>query len=147
MKVKVYRFMSLKEFDLMSAGVPMVHRNSFRHNRTNSEGFCFLPETVKGTFIDYEVEEDYSVEYTPAEFFAFLDGIVSPDVLVEFEVDSENLVESYGVYSGYSWNSYTHIMEYCAKTYDRDSFVPLRYAVSNSRYPRNDEDFTWYTFN
>lgn len=122
--MKVYRFMSFKEFNKMLAGVPIVGRKSF-NARTSSSGICFLPEVVKFNSSD---GEEY--EFCPSACFCFLNGIVSSDVLVEFETDRE-FQESYGIYADPCGSYYDCICirELCIPEYDREILIPLRYCV------------------
>lgn len=132
--MKAYRYMSIKEFLKMSAGVPMVHCGHFKA-KTNSEGFCFLPKII----IAHSGKEKYT--FSPEESIVFLHGIVTNDILVEFEITNDLLIESFGIYSNPFTYDYMSITEYCTKTYNREKFVPVRYAFV---------DFfgaEWYNFN
>ena len=44
--MKVYRYMSIDEFYNVTAGIPLESYGKFLNCRTNSEGFCFLPEQI-----------------------------------------------------------------------------------------------------
>ena len=133
----VYRYMSNKEFNKVTAGVTLVNNNSFKGNKTNSKGFCFLPEKV--SFYSYAQETE--VTLTAQECYEFLEGIVSRDVLVEFETEEE-LEESSGVYADPltdEWGANIVIDELCTITYDRDTFIPKRYCIPG--------DDIWYNVN
>lgn len=101
--MKVYRWMSNEEFDKLTAGVPMINTNKFINCRTDSAGFCFLPEKVEFDSLpsgDWSADPEHCV-WDPASAYEFLNGIVSDDVLVEFEVSEEareRLHKGYGVY-------------------------------------------------
>ena len=53
--MKVYRYMSFKEFNTMILGIPVVHKKRAFKARTNSYDFCFLSETTK--FSVYEDDQ------------------------------------------------------------------------------------------
>lgn len=135
--MKVYRFMSEKEFTLLSAGCELIHTNA-RKAKTNSEGFCFLPEKV--TFST----NGETVTFKPEQCIHFLGGIVTNDVLVEMETSVE-LHEGYGIYADpidLEWGSTIDITEYSVQRYDRDTFIPVRYAMVD-HHGKAD----WYSFN
>ena len=105
--MKVYRYMSFKEFNTMILGIPVVHKKRAFRARTTSYGFCFLPETT-----DFYVAEEncpsnsHKFSYSAEECYEFLDGIVSDDILVEFEVlDRFALSQGWGIYSDPTWIS------------------------------------------
>lgn len=135
--MKAYRYMSMKEFTKMSSGCSMTNLSTFNNCRTNSVGFCFLPEEV----LCIRFEDSYTM--SPEEALAFLRGIVSDDVLVEFEAPEECFQKSEGIYADPFGDYYDRILveELCASEYDRDKFVPLRYAMVCY------DGVTWYTFN
>lgn len=130
--MKLYRFMSKKEFAMLTSGCDLVHVGKF-HAYTDSVGFCFLPEKVDFSVWDDDEEKYFDFSYTPAECIAFLGGIVTNDVLVELETSPENVRESCGCYadptyvSGY--DGVITVTEYCTRSYNRDIMVPCRYAL------------------
>lgn len=135
--MKFYRFMSEREFIKMSAGCPMTNNNPHSNRRTASVGFCFLGE---------KTEDDNGNVYTPESCIEFLSGIVSSDILVEFEGNEDVLNESYGVYANpmtSDWDDFITIPEYCTCEYDREMLVPTRYAIPGKRY----HEYEWYSFN
>lgn len=147
--MKAYRFMSAREFHAMSIGMDMIPENlTHKGKKTTSEGFCFLPETVimhgygndiHGNPVPYEEE-------IPAEqCICFLSGIVSRDVLVEFEAPEGYFRVSEGVYADPDsdlWDEqYIWINELCCDEYNRDLLIPTRYAMVASR-----ERVTWYPY-
>ena len=81
--------------------------------------------------------------FDPVQCIDFLQGIVTNDVLVEFDADPEEVRETFGVYAdpigGY--DSLIDISEYCTISYNRDQFVPLRYALVEDR-----NHYRWYDF-
>lgn len=131
--MKLYRYMSMKEFTNLSAGCDLVNKNRFQKCRTGSEGFCFLPENSNG--------------FDPIQALNFLHGIVTNDILVEFEVDSELVTKSFGYYNNpyecYDAGSMC-VTEYCAQSYNRDTFRPLRYCLPDFF---NLSGTTWFNFN
>ena len=87
-KMKLYRFMSLEEFLKMSVGITIKRYKTDRRFRTTSRDLCFLGKVT--TFnIPYEDDEGkYYYEeckFGPENCLRFLQGIVSTDVLVEFQ--------------------------------------------------------------
>lgn len=113
---KVYRFMSIEEFQLLAAGAELTNGvDHSGHARTSSEGLCFLP----------------SDGYTPAQAHEFLSGIVSDDVVVEFSAPEGALSEGIGIYTdpcGY-YDDTIEVAEYSTPRYSRDTLRPLRYGV------------------
>ncbi len=80
--MKLYRYMSVREFDKYYRGDTIVGKRSY-NARTNSEGVCFLGENVNAM-----------------EAYKFLNGIVTEQILVEFEVLDDTLItEAWGVYA------------------------------------------------
>ena len=125
--MKLYRYMSTAEFQKMSAGCPITGHHFSKMN-TSSDGVCFFGEVVK----TYGYDHNY--EYNPSQAWAFLFGIVSADVLVEFDVaDTSEVCESWGVYADpYGlWDDCIEAVEYCVPSYSRDTFVPTRYCVGD----------------
>lgn len=86
--MKLYRYMSLEEFAKLNAGLKLTRYKNDRHLKTTCKGFCFLGERT--TFYVPSQDEngkDYFEEYkfSPENCINFLRGIVTPDVLVEFQ--------------------------------------------------------------
>ena len=97
-EMKVYRYMSFKEFNTMILGIPVVHKKRAFRARTNSYGFCFLPETTEFSVYSEYSNERHDFSYNAEQCYEFLSGIVSEDILVEFEVLNESILfEGYGV--------------------------------------------------
>lgn len=121
--MKLYRYMSNNEFQLLTSGMTLVNNNHFKNAKTNSNGFCFLGENIISSSGN---------TYTPQQAYSFLSGIVTPDVLVEFEIDDPTiLTNGYGVYAepmGY-WGDCMTIPEYSINEYNIDIIHPLRYCV------------------
>lgn len=133
--MKLYRFMSLVEFNKLLAGMKLVNNNKFFSRNTNSEGFCFLSEKIK-------ICDD--VYFLPQECYRFLRGIVSDCFLVEFETELQ-LDETVGCYANPFTNDYYDyivIKEFCIKSYDREKIVPLRYGYVDFSY-----NVKWYNVN
>lgn len=142
---KFYRYMSNEEFQKLSSGMELTNENMHKTARTASEGFCFLPEVVK--FNSYFEDEVVSTTFNPVQCYRFLSGIVTNDVLVEFENVSEDLQESFGIYAdpiNCDYYATIDIVEYCAKSYSRDTMRPTRYAIVGEYYHQGVD---WYTFN
>ena len=130
--------MSMREFTKMNSGCPMTNLSTFGCCRTSSKGFCFLPEEVVCI-------EKFGDRYVtkPEKAWEFLSGIVSDDILVEFEAPEECLQKTNGIYADPLGDYYDRILveELCTSEYDRDTFIPLRYAMV--RYG----NATWYAYN
>ena len=111
----VFRYMSLKEFNLLKSGKTLENHTDYsKSNNTASIGFCF-----------FDID-DTSPEYA----FEFLEGIVSNDVCVRFEVDKKLLTESYGVYADpfyENWTDSITMKEWCCETYNNKDFKILDY--------------------
>lgn len=83
--MKFFRYMSEREFALLTAGVEIVGKRRF-NARTTSSGVCFLAETV-------EIFRDgHDLTVSTQWCFKFLHGVVSGDVLVEFECDVHRII-------------------------------------------------------
>lgn len=153
--MKIYRYMSMEEFNSMATWKTMFPRRKHLEARTNSEGFCFFGEETCFE-IEYEksiydendeiIDEVFcteTIKYTPEKCIQFLAGIVCEDILVEFEVDESLLTVSEGVYCNpINQDDWMTITEYCTPTYSRDDFVPLRYGFVDF-WERKTE---WYEF-
>ncbi len=117
--MKVYRYMSRREFTKLLSGETLVNQSQFENCRTSSEGFCFLGEESNG--------------YDPIDAFDFLKGIVSEEILVELETSPENVCESVGVYNNPNpmdwYDEYMVVAEYCTQSYNRELFIPRRYCI------------------
>lgn len=141
---KFYRWMSIKEFQLFSAGVEIKGKKDHK-SRTDSTGVCFLPE-------DFLVEADYGLDIhiCPKASLCFLSGIVSDDVLVEFEADENLLKKGKGIYANPStdlWDDYVSVEEYCIPAYSLDTFKAKRYFLLDNAWARDLGKGTWYAYN
>lgn len=123
--MKVYRYMSMVEFNHMLWGENIIGRNSFEKMRTTSTGVCFLSEIVEG-----KTDFGEKVSYRAVDAYWFLMGIVSDDVLVEFEVTDDIFNHTYGNYCHAPLNDCDMVIEeLCTPYYNRDICKPLRYCV------------------
>lgn len=108
-------------------GENIIGCNSFEKMRTTSTGVCFLSEIVEGK-TDFGEE----VSYRAVDAYWFLMGIVSDDVLVEFEVTDDIFNHTYGNYCHAPFNDCDMtIGELCTPFYNREICKPLRYCVPN----------------
>ena len=111
--MKVFRFMSLEEFEKYMNGEILMN-NKKHQGQTFSYGFCFL---------DYD-------EYKPKDTIKFLSGIVSFDVCAVFET-KKKLHQSYGLY--HKPNTYPTekfiTKEYCTTMYDNQKMKLIKYAT------------------
>ena len=134
-----YRYMSMDEFNKMSAGVDIVGKKEF-NCRTTSTGVCFLSEQ---TLCE---DDEHKAVITPEQALDFLCGIVSEDIIVEFEA-RQDLTESYGIYASIFCSGLYDRMtvtEYCTPSYNRDNMIPVRYGMIG----RHDANrIEWYPFN
>lgn len=132
--MRVYRYMSTREFRDMLAGCDIIGHS---HNaRTTSSGVCFLPMVVDYT--DGEKRRACSARYA----YNFMRGIVSDDVLVEFESPKGMLFDTEGVYANphtCGWFDRIIVHELCIPSYNRDNIIPLRYCVPC--------EWEWYNVN
>ena len=130
--MRIYRYMSAKEFNMLSAGIT-IEGKRFLKCRTSSEGVCFLGSETTFVAEDPLTGDMTERTFSPEMCIRFLGGIVTNDVLVEFEVTDESILrETVGVYanplSDY-WGDYVNVPELCCDSYNRETLVPLRYAI------------------
>lgn len=121
MSEKLYRYMSWYEFIKMSQGIKIQSLVDYsKIKKTSSRGICFLGEkTLKGFLYGSDPIEK------PEDCLEYLGGIVSNDVLVEFEITDQALVnESMGTYKD------GEHAEYWMDYYDNKVLIPLRYKTS-----------------
>ena len=117
--MKLYRYMSFNEFHKYSAGLEITGKKFFRA-ATDNTGVCFLAE---------ETRTDTGYTLSPVDCYTFLSGIVSNDVLVEFETDAQ-VRQSFGFYR--ELQDDFEVMEaegYCVDSYSRDTFRATAYCV------------------
>lgn len=81
--MKLYRYMSINEFLKLMSGEKLTNTNKFSMNRTDSEGFCFLGEETAYQH-GYDHDEGQILTYDALSCLKFLKGIVSDEILVEF---------------------------------------------------------------
>lgn len=109
----VFRYMSLKEFELFQKGEILVNKTDHsKGHKTSSKGFCFFNEN----------------DFSPSYAFEFLEDIVSDDVCVRFEVDEKLLVKSWGVYADpyyENWSDTITVDEWCCESYNNRDFKLL----------------------
>lgn len=107
---RYYRFMSHKEFVAYLCDETLENHKVFSEANTASFGFCFMACDSRA-----EAEDNYD----------FLSGIVSKDVLVEFEVEDPSvLTESWGIYADPcgGWFDTVRKTEWCTESYSRKTF-------------------------
>lgn len=122
--MKVFRFMSKREFDKYMNGEELVNHTFHGTNaNTNSVGFCFMK-------VD---------DFSPEEASHFLIGVVDPDVCAVFEIEAD-LEETYGVYAKplrketleellKKWGRTFKAKEYCTESYNKDTFHLVEYST------------------
>ena len=128
--MRLYRYMSINEFLKLMSGEKLTNINKFSMNRTDSEGFCFLGEETAYQQ-GYDHEEGQILTYDALSCLQFLKGIVSDEVLVEFnpsESAIKKLHEGTGIYSDPQgdYGDLICITEYSTTEYDKDAFNPNR---------------------
>lgn len=144
--MKLYRYMSMEEFNAMSIGMDIVGINDFSANATTSTGVCFLGENTHFEII-LDNGEVIGRDYSPEACYAFLNGIVSNDVLVEFvTTDAVTVTPSTGKYANPCsgiWDDTIIITEYCMPKYNRDTLIPVAYTVD---VDSSSTDWTWFDY-
>lgn len=123
-----FRFMSLKEFNKLTAHIDIIGTSDFSTKRTASKGVCFMST------------EDFTPEYA----YEFLRGIVSKEVVVIFENISASMNESWGVYADPCGGYFDTFVatEYCTNYYNDSILKPIKYGVIDSF-----GDIDWYDCN
>lgn len=153
--MKAYRWMSFSEFTKLYSGCTIRPYITVRTERTSGSGVFFLPENYGESIIGgdpyYYCEEDptalekaYS-SMDPERSLWFLNGIVSRDVMVEFEIN-QPMTEAYGCYADpiiQEWDARVTIKELCCPEYNMDTMIPLRYYIPKSEYDWKGDWFTW----
>ena len=135
--MKYYRYMSFREFEALCAEENLVNPSVHKNCRTDSQGFCFLGENT--TF----ETEGTTYNFSPIQCYAFLDGIVSSDVLVEFNSEKP-LKKGCGVYaSPFQDDECIIIDEYSTAAYNAREMVPVRMVRFNIRRYAYSEEMTW----
>ena len=132
--MKFYRFMSMKEFNKMSSGVDIVGKKSFEAYRTTSTGVCFLSEQILCK------DDEHKATINVEKAYDFLYGVVSNDIVVEFEC-RQKMTESYGIYASIFGPDTMVVTEYCVPSYNRDNMIPVRYGTID------DWLIEWHPFN
>lgn len=155
MAKKVYRYMSLDEFSKLTAGLEIENKNQFGNCKTFSNGFCFLSRNIITEYITESYYETHAEQelirkiYDPVFAYNFLSGIVSNEILVEFEVSPEsNLTKSIGTYArpfSDDWDATMTIREYCTVKYNRNTLIPTRYTLDFEK--KSFSDCIWYNVN
>ena len=122
--MKVFRFMSKREFDKYMNGEELVNHTFHGTNaNTNSVGFCFMK-------VD---------DFSPEEASHFLIGVVDPDVCAVFETEAD-FQATYGVYAKplrkgtleellKKWRESSKVKEYCTESYNKDTFHLVEYST------------------
>lgn len=134
--MKVYRYMSNNEFNMLTAGCTISGANSICSLcNTTSNGVCFIADNTDVDGVDFDALECYD----------FLNGVVSDDVLVCMEISEDKLNIGYGVYAhpfGGFYDTVT-IKEYCIDEYSIDDVTILAYNVDFSGYKNRNKWYEW----
>lgn len=148
--MKVYRYMSEKEFRSMLAGGMLVNDTDHsQHFKTSSRGFCFVGEKVRITeYVDGFEPAEWTI--SPEEALEYLNGIVAKEFLVEFEAPAELFFTGQGRYAAAS-GGVAVMDELCIGAYGRGMLEPLRYkpfigpgACGDSRFSSAKLNRDWY---
>lgn len=127
--MKLFRFMSLGEFQKYCNGEILINNTNHKENRqaSNSIGFCFFN----------------IADYKPEIMLHSLTGVANVSICVIFETKRENIRKSKGRYSR-AINEYEResfiAKEYCTTTYSKDTFKLLEYAIPDWF---NEEEWDW----
>lgn len=118
--MKLYRYMSIKEYNLYLDGKTIEGKEQNSHSSVE-KGVCFLPEVI---------EDNQGRKYTPKEALEFLTGVVSIDeLLVSFEITEEaekELVKGWGYYADPYGPDGIIITEYSLPEYSVRTLVNAR---------------------
>lgn len=123
MKIRVSRYISREELEKFLSGEKLVNKKHHgEKNKSYSVGFCFLgEETVFRSQYDNKRHS-----YFPSECLKFLSGIVTPEILAEFEVNYKHLKKGYGIYADPTTDSFFAekiiVSEYCTEEYSSRNF-------------------------
>lgn len=139
--MKVFRFMSKKEFERFNNGETLYNYKQHDENKTTSTGFCF-----------FDLKD-----YNPCEAIHFLSGIVNFDVCAVFETDKSNLKERYGRYNKQNtmlipclFPQVFYATEYCTTKYSNKDFKLIKYSENiwkQWRLSEEQEDLKWEEIN
>lgn len=124
--MKVYRYMSMNEFKKFVAGYTLTKNERGCRNRWSGElnpMFYFLPEVTNVGNMEWDRDFPALEAYR-----CFYGGIVTEDVLVEFET-SVVMEETSGNYLDW-YGDEVYADELCVPTYGRTRFIPLRYCFN-----------------
>lgn len=127
--MKLFRFMSLGEFQKYCNGEILINNTNHKENgqASNSIGFCFFN----------------IADYKPEIMLHSLTGVANVSICVIFETKRENIRKSKGRYSR-AINEYEResfiAKEYCTTTYSKDTFKLLEYAIPDWF---NEEEWDW----
>ena len=142
--MKAYRWMSIKEFQKVTAGCDITPIRRNHKYKTTGAGIFFLPEDYFRTWLSEDGTDYVSKQPSPEFSIHFLSGIVTTDVLVEFDICCP-VEEAQGVYANpYTdeWYDYIVVDELCIPFYNQETMIPLRYFISESFHKG-----TWYVLN
>lgn len=133
--MKIFRFMSYKEFEKYMNGENLYNNTKYKA-KTNSIGFCF-----------FDIN-DFSPEFA----WRFLKGAIFPDICVVFEVDETLLRKGYGIYSDPNKTLYElmnfipkmiRVSEYCTENYNKEVFKLVKYTTNKLDFLKNYKSFKW----
>jgi hypothetical protein len=123
--------MSFEELNKIMQGETLSHPVNWSEegNASTSSGFCFLGEKTS-----FKVKDGRVISYDPIECYSFLSGIVTEQVLVEFELVDDNAIKiaencRYADPSTTGEHDYIYIKEYYINEYNSEILKPLRINI------------------
>lgn len=138
--MKYYRYMSMVEFFGFLNEEEISPLRTFENcNTGEKEGMCFLGEETK---FDSFGEEKI---FRPEDCLHFLNGLVSVDVLVEFETNVP-IKETWGRYANpftSGWDDTVIINEYRVDSYSSKDFKPTRFCLPSGYYDNFSLEVKW----
>lgn len=130
--MKLFRFMSLGEFQRYCNGEKLINKTEHKKEWQSSKsvGFCFFN----------------IADYKPEKMLHSITGIANVSICVIFETERKNIIKSRGRYSRAVENAYTTTREsfiakeYCTTEYSKETFKLLKYAIPDWF---NEENWLW----
>lgn len=134
--MKVYRYMSNNEFNMLTAGCIISGAKSICNScKTTSNGVCFIADNTDVDGVDFDALKCYD----------FLSGIVSNEVLVCMDIPEYKLNIGYGVYAhpfGGFFDTVT-IKEYYIDEYSINDATIIAYNVDFDNYTNRNKWYKW----
>lgn len=90
--MKIYRYMGLQEFNQLLDGQMIAGRGTLERNKV-----CFMPETTEAWAHNEDDSKRNPTEIKISDIKNSLEGIVTSEIKVEFEVEDEKLKEMFSL--------------------------------------------------